>query len=348
MFAAKADVHYQSHLNSFEEFPNCTVTDNRMVIDNKTAEPEIHLDTAKVDAYRFKIVGRMSNLNNGGNKSYKVSSEGKTVKIDSPTWGLAFNYVDDLNYCAVVLQCVNSTAGDVTDHRVMMCRLVEVADGVSKIIDEAEVTKNVSLYEGDNLMAVTYADGITSFSIGHKKLKVVMTTQAISYAPTFKAGIYAGAASKLTVERFVIKDDINPADKLVTQWTEASLDQHFEASYDINEGYWTYLDRNMDEQKVKMGGRYTFALVRNDDGYDIIYVSGAQVHSKLWKAGMLKGRLTKTTFLDEYNLIWYDADMKEMTLDLSANIAMGSILTLRFPTLGSQMRLSKMQKQPQN
>ena len=156
------------------------------------------------------------------------------------------------------------------------------------------------------------------------------------------SGIYAGAASRVSVERFVTKSFCNPAQPLVTEWTTADLDSHFALSNDPAEGYWQYLDREMEEKKVKLGGRYTIAVVKNmDDGYDIIYISGAVVNSRNWHTGMLKGRLTKTTFIDEYDMVWYDSDMKYMPNDLSAGVENGSILTLRFPTLNSQIRFSK-------
>ena len=83
-------------------------------------------------------------------------------------------------------------------------------------------------------------------------------------------------------------------------------------------------------------------MVKNTSGvYDIIYVSGAVVNSRNWHEGMLKGRLTKTGFIDEYDMVWYDSDMRYMPHDLSAALENGSILTLRFPTLNTQIRFSR-------
>ena len=156
------------------------------------------------------------------------------------------------------------------------------------------------------------------------------------------SGIYVGAASRLTVERFVTKSEVNPATALVTEWTTELLDEQFASSPDPMEGYWQYLDREMEEKKAKLGGRYEIAVVKNTSGgYDIIYVSGAVVNSRNWHEGMLKGRLTKTGFIDEYDMVWYDSDMRYMPHDLSATLENGSILTLRFPTLNTQIRFSR-------
>ena len=54
------------------------------------------------------------------------------------------------------------------------------------------------------------------------------------------------------------------------------------------------------------------------------------------------GRLPdKTAFIDEYDMVWYDSDMRYMPNDLSATLENGSILTLRFPTLNTQIRFSR-------
>lgn len=343
IFAAEAKSYHQTYLNSFAGFPDAQIMQNRMMVDNQTASPSLKIDTTKVDSYKFRIFARIANLHNGESKSYKAKiDEQSSVKIANPTWGIVFNYTDNNNYCAVVLQCKTSSLGDVTEHREMLCQLIAMRNGMESIIESADINDNVNFYEGDNIVAIEHSEGVTSVKIGHKSPRTVIETRKISYGDSFTSGIYAGAASRVSVERFVTKSFCNPAQPLVTEWTTANLDSHFALSNDPAEGYWQYLDREMEEKKVKLGGRYTIAVVKNmDDGYDIIYISGAVVNSRNWHTGMLKGRLTKTTFIDEYDMVWYDSDMKYMPNDLSAGVENGSILSLRFPTLNSQIRFSK-------
>ena len=50
----------------------------------------------------------------------------------------------------------------------------------------------------------------------------------------------------------------------------------------------------MEDTWLKMGGRYTIALVETSTGYDVIYIDGAQVKKSQWHLGMKKGEMTKT------------------------------------------------------
>lgn len=109
-------------------------------------------------------------------------------------------------------------------------------------------------------------------------------------------------------------------------------------------GIWTALDRDTDSRRALAGGRYKLAVVpRNDEGYDIIYLGGAEVNSSAWKPGMRKGILKPTIFKDHYDLIWYDSKMMPIEFDASASVEQGAILTLSFPLLKSTLRFSRRQ-----
>ncbi len=340
---AAAKTCHQSYLNRFAGFPGATIVDNRMIVDNATASPIIAVDTVWVDSYKFRIVARFANKHNGENKTYKVKYDGnKSIKIANPRWGIVFNYADNDNYCAVALHCTTSSHRDVTEHREMHYSLLKVCDGMETIVATATINDGADFYDGDNLLSVEHADGNTVVKAGRKTLREVLSSQNIEYASRFMSGIYAGSASRLSVERFVTKSEGDPATALATEWTAELLDERIASSADPMEGYWQYLDREMEEKKAKLGGRYEIAVVKNTSGgYDIIYVSGAVVNSRNWNIGMLKGRLTKTAFIDEYDMVWYDSDMRYMPHDLSAALENGSILTLRFPTLNTQIRFSR-------
>ena len=120
-----------------------------------------------------------------------------------------------------------------------------------------------------------------------------------------------------------------------------ALDAHFAASTDPLEGYWQYLDRDMDDNILRLGGRYVVALVQAGDGYDIIYVNGAQVKRQQWTTGLWKGHLKKTAFIDNYTATWVDATFLPITDDVYATFDNAVILTLRFPVFRSQLRLAK-------
>ena len=81
--------------------------------------------------------------------------------------------------------------------------------------------------------------------------------------------------------------------------------------------------------------------MRSDNGYDLIYIDGAQVKKSMWEPGMLKGHITPTLFTGNYDLMWIDATMEPIDNDCYATIENGIILTLNFPVYKSQVRLSK-------
>ena len=127
----------------------------------------------------------------------------------------------------------------------------------------------------------------------------------------------------------------------MTAWTKDKLNAPFAKSKNPLEGYWEYLDRDMDDGIARLGGKYKIALVATDDGFDIIYVSGAQVGKSEWHEGMLKGRLTKTIFNDNYKAFWIDSTFRPIDDDVNGFFESGVILDMSFPTYKSKIRFSK-------
>ena len=77
------------------------------------------------------------------------------------------------------------------------------------------------------------------------------------------------------------------------------------------------------------------------NGYDLIYIDGAQVKKSLWQPGMIKGHITPTIFSGNYDLSWIDATMEPIGDDAYATIENGVLLTLVFPEYKSQVRFAK-------
>ena len=90
-------------------------------------------------------------------------------------------------------------------------------------------------------------------------------------------GYLVGPGSRVAIERAVLTIENENQVAVTTLWTLDALDEYLSNSSDPMEGYWKYLDRDMEEKWLRIGGRYTLAVVRADDGYDILYIDGAQV-----------------------------------------------------------------------
>lgn len=120
------------------------------------------------------------------------------------------------------------------------------------------------------------------------------------------------------------------------------LDRYLAGSEDVVEGYWQHLDRDINQQRGSFGGKYTLTIAKNDEGgYDIIYLSGADINSEHWQPLMIKGRMTPTQFIYHYDLVWYDAYGVLLDDDNHAQLIDNAILALNFPVYNSQIRIRR-------
>ncbi len=119
--------------------------------------------------------------------------------------------------------------------------------------------------------------------------------------------------------------------------------RHIAASNNTAEGFWTYLDRNTDSRRARLGGRYSLATVLSDDGtYRIIYLGGASENPGAWREAQVKGALVPTPFKDHFDLRWTDAYGNDVSDEASATITVdGLVLELSFPLLGSSLRFRR-------
>lgn len=119
----------------------------------------------------------------------------------------------------------------------------------------------------------------------------------------------------------------------------ASLASHLEETTDWIEGYWQVLDRSLDETLLRQGGDYRFAMVRAEDGYDLIYLSGARVNEASWKPGMLKATFRKSGIEGIWDVVWHDAMHQPLSHDIKAQIDASGSLCIQFPYHSSTLRL---------
>lgn len=322
------------------------IVDDRLVEENASIGTAITLDTMKVNSISYRYQLRLANLNNKQGKTISVKNPmtGERTAISSPEWGLIFNYDNNSgNYCAVVLSCDNSTPyDDITDQRTMKVSIVYRAGQESHELVHTLLTKGVSLEDDLNTICVDVDELHVTVSIGKNELQQVLEADITRPTGAVSVGYLAGPGARVAIERAVLTiENEKQVGTSTTLWTREDLDAYLEQSADPVEGYWQYLDRDMQDEWLRLGGRYTLAIVRADDGYDLIYIDGAQVKKSQWQWGMLKGHMTKTAFSGNYDLRWVDATMEPIERDAYATIENGIILTLHFPIFKSQVRFAK-------
>lgn len=111
------------------------------------------------------------------------------------------------------------------------------------------------------------------------------------------------------------------------------LGAYMAESSDMTEGLWEFMDSDIGVEGTMVTAPLRIATLRDGDGYVIVYLSGYDTHG-VWRAMDIKGRLTPTPFIRDYDLQWYCADGKILDSQVHATLdESGSILTLN---LGSQ------------
>ena len=316
-----------------------------LIEENATMATAVTFDTMRIVSTNYRYQLRLANLNNKQGKTMSIKNPmvGGKSTITHPEWGLVFNYTGRGYYSAVILSCDNSTPwNDVTDERTMTVTLVE-CNGINRtVVASTTVKKGVSLEDDLNNLCVDVDQNSVRVSIGKDELTPVLESQLQRPDGAVMTGYLIGPGARVAVERAVLTiENEHQVVATTTSWTRETLDEYFASSIDPIEGYWSYLDRDMEEEWLRMGGRYTLAVVRADDGYDLIYIDGAQVKKSQWQPGMKKGHISRTQFTGNYDLTWIDATMEPIGGDSYATVENGVIMSLNFPEYKSQVRLAK-------
>ena len=317
---------------------------DRLIEENATMATVITTDTISINSTSYRYQLRLANHNNkqGKTMSIKNPMTGSKTSITAPQWGLVFNRDDMGNYCAVILSCDNSAPyDDITDERTMQVSLIQCQDGKTKQLATTTLSKGVSLEDDLNTVCVDIDGQRVIVSVGKNELLQVLEASVNRPAGSVEAGYLVGPGARVSIERAVLTIENEKQIAATTLWTLDTLDEYLARSADPMEGYWKYFDRDMQDEWLRLGGRYTLAVVRADDGYDLIYIDGAQVKKSLWQPGMLKGHITKTAFSGNYDMTWIDATMEPIDEDAYATIENGILLTLYFPVFKSQVRFAK-------
>lgn len=350
--SAQSTTSYATAYNEFAQLNHdqrAVINGQCLQLNNQSPTNAIVLDTTTVDPYRnYKYYIHFANMHNKEGRSYTAKKDGKSISISSTTCGIVFNYTKN-SYWSVTTQCSNSNLyNESVDERTMTITLSKIDDGKIQVMKTATLKKGVDMTTEFNYLGVQIVEGVISVMAGENELNEVLSyplpQDALAAIETVKVGYLVGPAAAISIERAVLTQSIaeqNPANSLETHLNREALDRHFAQTKNPYEGYWTYLDRDMEDTWLKIGGRYTIALVETLNGYDIIYVDGAQVWKSQWHTGMKKGEIKNTIFTDNFNGKWIDATLEPITQDVYATFESGVILTIKFPVYKSQIRFSK-------
>ena len=347
---------YNTHYNNFERVnrdSRATINGQFLQLDNISTRDIIVTDSTSIDSFdNYNYYIKFANLHNKEGKSYKVfDDQDNSTSVSSTKCGIVFNLTAD-SYWLVTTCCDNSNFyNENFDSRTMTIELVKVESGKKNIVKSVTLDKGVDLDMGYNYVGVNVENNVIKVLAGKDKLNEIINFQIPKTEiegdygkASRKVGYFVGAGAFISIERTVLSfNNVVKSEppSLETQWTREALDRHFAESKNPFEGYWTYLDRDMEDKWLKLGGRYTIALVETQQGYDVIYVDGAQVKKSQWHLGMKKGEMIKTIFTDNFTGKWNDATQEAISEDVFVTFESGVILTFKFPVYKSQIRFSK-------
>lgn len=355
---AQSHSAYSTRYNSFAQFSSnnqAHINGDFLQLDNTSDNYIIIDDTTHIDPFTpYKYYLRFANKHSKEGKFYKVKdSSGNSLSMKSTKCGIVFNHSSN-NYWMVTIDCQNTNLyNESVDKRFMNIELTHVINGVQYLVDKTSVDKAINLDENLNYLGVQVDDQSIRVLVGKDKLNESLIHNFTAEEKAMSSGVdvvhvgYAvGPGALISIERAVLttSEPLSRSNNLHTSWTREALDRHFAISKNPYEGYWTYLDRDMEDTWLKLGGRYTIALVETENGYDVIYIDGAQVKKSQWVTGMKKAEMNKTIFTDNFNGKWFDATLEAIDQDVYVTFESGVILSFKFPVYKSQVRFSKVLK----
>ncbi len=254
-------------------------------------------------------------------------------------WGIAWNCREDgTSFDYVAMRLKNTDFGNITDLRAAEIEYGHHHNGVDSPLNVISIEKAHNLRGGDNTIAVEWFDGRMRVFSGEKLPVQVFDIEGV--LPQEK-GCKVFSTGNLMLRTLVVESRSDMAKQLATGYDPDDLERRFNETSDPVEGTWTYLDRVTDDTRARLGGIYTVSIVKDDDGYLILYRSGAKVNSGKWAPMMIKGKLADTPFVGHFNLKWYDSMMEPVDDECSASIDGEGILTLSFPIHKSTLRFYK-------
>lgn len=341
-----ADSRYYNKYNGYDDWSGTETKvgkNGTMVCENSSAENIFNLIKIPDDVQSFRFEIKLANETNveGRNLVY-IDKSGQQVSTDISVWGIVWLYQDSNNFHFLKLECDNHELDELYDEKSVSYQVGTMTDGLVTELKSGLLCNNINLSDGFSRFKVIYSEnGSIHLYTGIRDYELLY-----DYIPDFKMtdnlkiGYFAGPGVRLNMDKSVIKY-ILPNLPDTSEYKMADLTGYFASSKDELEGIWSYFDRNISSRNVKLGGKYTVAIIRNGNDYDIIYISGQKVEARRWKPGSVKGHLSPTPFVGNYNLVWYDSLNSELSDDTYVQLLDGNLLEVNFPTIKSKIRFLK-------
>lgn len=276
----------------------------------------------------FELSFRATNIHNRPGKSYKTQSS----KIKHPAWGIVMTGHSG-NRAFISFSTIDNAKDETYSNP-----FIKVQTHPFKFT--AEVDKGMDIFSGENAFFIKFSRGHTSLSAGNREYRPILSFDS-GLESLDSIGFFVVAGGKIEVSDLTLESEMKSGKPEITEFGNPDiLYSYLLRSTDKMEGIWKVYDRTLDEDFLRLGGDYSFALVKSSSGYDLIYLSGARTENFPWIPGMIKARLRPTGFSDIFDVSWTDASGHSINSEIKAE-GEYPFLTLLFPYESSNIRLRK-------
>ncbi len=248
-------------------------------------------------------------------------------------FGLKWNETDSANYKYATVETYGTATEDAWAESINLI-IGEVNNGQDSVYSKNVITGDFDLYRLGISLRMDVGENGGILSIGSRQ---AIDTFEIAYNLNQSSNIYGWIEGKAEILRNDLQiSALTPATYAEFKDIE-TLKSYIDKSSDPNEGIWSYFDRNTDPLRTKLGGDYVLATIKADNGYDIVYLDGANEEKASWKPMRIKGHLIPATFAGVFDLVWFTPEGKRIDFETSATIA-DDLLTISLPYWKSKVR----------
>lgn len=280
---------------------------------------------------------RIINLRGNPDFAFKItSSDGKTVKVTNPEWGIRLNG----DNCNLDITFTPFAKGNILGIDKSGIK-VDIASN-NRTIASAQWTDNIST-DKENMYLLQRNGDEWTLKCGNS-----IDPNCISFSTANSGSIhnletilYPAAALDIRYIGITSVDPFPVPPAVGMDWIRERLN----TSHDNITGIWEVYDYDINPDYISDRPSLRLALIPDNDGtLSLYYLDGYGKEEPLWERGMLKAFLTPSPFDGIYNMEWYNADFRKMDKYLTADLSNPQVIKLIFTKQQSSIRLLKIKK----
>lgn len=281
----------------------------------------------------FELTMAFENLHADPLKSYRTLINGIPGRTNYPSWGIAMK--DSAGGEVRLSFTPDLIPGPIND---TSSTLVTISDesGTGSVLRPADFNHN----SARNIIRIAVADSLWTLSCGKDTPAAVLASGKLDNTPA-TLELFTDPGALVRIIHLRLEETMATVSLPAIDPWELTAD-YFALRPDPREGFWAPAERDFDEDLIRLGGDYIFALLSNDSGgYALYYISGARSKADAWIPGMMKVNLAPSVIPGRYDVEWFDADFLPLSKDIIASFDDSGRLVISFPYQNSTLTLQR-------